>query len=252
MGKPMLIQGENLILAGDITVLRCLNPYMTDSGNKKTRDRTELFFKNMLENFKRVFYLTGNHESYNFNIQLEREYIAKYLPDVIHLDDSVYEFDDGETVLLGGTLWTDMDGGNENTMRAVEYGMNDFRIIYHGQDDVWTARLAREKHLKTMEFLRENLEKYKDKKVVVATHHAPTPRLINIEHTKSGAINHGYYTDLEEFIREHPQIKYWIAGHTHRQDQFPIGETMVVSNAKGYEGYERSAETFNPDTYFDL
>lgn len=251
MGKPMMIEGENLILAGDITVLRCLNPFMTDAGNTKIRDRTHVFFDQMLKNFKNVFYLTGNHESYNFNIDLEAEYIAKYLPGVIHVNNSSHIVDD-ETVLMGGTLWTDMNKGNSTTMWYVEQGMNDFRIIYKGENKTWTAEDARQKHLQTMEFLTNELKLYKDKKVIVATHHVPSARLVNPNHVRSIELNHGYYTNLEDFILDHPQISHWIAGHTHVQGFFDIGGTKLVSNAKGYEGYEECARTFNPNTHFSI
>lgn len=256
MSKPMLFEGENLILAGDITVLRCLNPNMNDAGNRKTRDRTLKFFEIMQENFKNVFYLTGNHESYNFNIQLEADYIAKYLPGVIHVNNSVHEIDK-DTVLMGGTLWTDMDKGNGITMRTIARGMNDFKIIFKGVDDnrntvIWTPQDARERHTETMKFLTEQLEIHKDKKVVVATHHAPLMKGINPEHVRDTIINHGYFTDLEKFINNHPQIKTWVFGHTHIQEKFRIGETDVVSNARGYEGYEVSADHFNPNTWFEV
>ena len=251
MTKPMLFEGENLILAGDITVLRCLNPVMNDANNRKTRDRTLKFFEFALQNFKKVFYLTGNHESYNFNIDLEANYIAKYLPGVIHVNDSVHEIDK-DTVLMGGTLWTDMNKGDPIVMNALRYGMNDFRIIYTGETDIWTPELAMNRHIATMKFLTEQLEVHKDKKVIVATHHAPTKKGINPHHVRDTTINHGYFTDLEQFIVDHPQIHTWVFGHTHIQHQFRIGDTNVISNAKGYEGYEASADSFIADTWFNV
>jgi len=109
--------GDNLILAGDITVLRCLNPSLTDNNNKKTRDRTLKFFEFVQENFKKVYYLTGNHESYGFRIDLEKEYIEKYLPGIIHVNNSVHEIDEN-TVLMGGTLWTNMNNRNAHTLAS--------------------------------------------------------------------------------------------------------------------------------------
>lgn len=250
MSKPMLVEGENLILAGDITCLRCLNPVMNDAGNRKLRDRTLLFFAHMLENFKRVFYLTGNHESYNFNIDLEAQYIEKYLPGVIHLNNNSYELDD-ETVIMGGTLWTDMNNHNPIDMNAIGYGMNDFRLIYTGEAGTFTPEHAYQKHLVTKQFLTDELEKYKNKKVVVATHHAPTSKGVNPFHS-GNAIDHGYYSDLEQFIMDREQIKYWVFGHTHIQKQIEIDKTKVVSNAKGYDGYEDSARTFNPNRSFKV
>lgn len=248
----MGMTGDNLILAGDITVLRALNPYMTDSGNRKIRDRTLTFFNMVQENFKKVFYLTGNHESYNFRIDLEKEYIAKFLPGIIHVNNSVHEIDDN-TVLMGGTLWTNMNNRNELTLASVGNGMNDFKIIYKGEDDMWIPEDAADAFDTTFKFLDDSLEKYKDKNVIVATHHSPTGKGVNPIHS-GNSIDHGYYSNLEQYIIDHPQIKYWVFGHTHIRTELEFGSTKVVSNARGYEGYEESAIAFgrDPERFFEV
>ena len=250
--KAEFITGENLILAGDIITLVALNPIMNDARNRKNRDRINTFFNHVQQNFKRVFYLTGNHESYNFNIDMEKEYIDKYLPGVIHLNDSSYEIDD-QTVIMGGTLWTDMNRNNPLTHNAVGRGMNDFRLIYSGNTgDIFTTQNAYDKHQKTLAFLTEELEKYKNKKCIVATHHAPSRQGLNAEHSGHGTIDAGYYSDLDEFILDRPQIKTWVHGHTHIQKEYKIGETNVLSNARGYEGYESCANRFTFDRWFEV
>lgn len=245
----MGISGDNLILAGDISLLKCLNPRMTDAQNRKLRDRTLTFFDIVRENFQRVFYVTGNHESYGFDINLEAEYIEKYLPGVIHLNDSSYHLDDS-TVVLGGTLWTDMNKNNPLAHRVVGAGMNDFRYIEMGKDRFYTKH-AYEKHTKTMEFLTTELEANKHKNCVVVTHHSPTYRGVNPYHG-GNHLDAGYASALDEFIMDRTQVKYWVFGHTHIQSKFEIGETTLVSNARGYEGYESTATSFNPDTYFEV
>lgn len=244
--------GDNLILAGDITVLRCLNPSLTDKNNKKTRDRTLKFFEFVQENFKKVYYLTGNHESYGFRIDLEKEYIEKYLPGIIHVNNSVHEIDEN-TVLMGGTLWTNMNNRNAHTLASVGNGMNDFRIIYKGKDDIWTPEDAADAFDTTFKFLDDSLEKYKDKNVIVATHHSPTGKGVNPIHS-GNSIDHGYYSNLEQYIIDHPQIKYWVFGHTHIRTELEFGSTKVVSNARGYDGYEESAKAFSrdPERFFEV
>jgi predicted phosphohydrolase len=252
MNKFMPIEGENLILAGDITCLRCLHPTKMDADNRKLRDRTELFFKNAVENFNNVFYVTGNHESYGFTINREADYIREFLPSkVIHLNDSYHVLDD-ETVVMGGTLWTDMDNSDPMKMMLVEMYMNDFRYIY--TDDKhkieFTAANAVFRHKTTKQFLADALEKFKDKKVIVVSHHAPTYQGINREHSSN--LDPGYASNMENFILDNPNIKAWVFGHTHIQTKFQIGETMLYSNAQGYIGYENTAKTFNPDTWFEV
>lgn len=250
MPKFMPIEGENVILAGDITCLRALNPRMTDAQNRKLRDRTLLFFDIMRENFKRVFYITGNHESYGFNIKLEADYIKEYLPGIIHLNDSTYDLDD-ETVIVGGTLWTDMDRGSPVAMSMVGQGLNDFRLI---NKDSFLTRFTPEDaanlHEKTIAAIDKCCKMNASKKIIVATHHAPTYKGINPEHT-NGHLNAGYASDLEAFIKNR-NISAWVFGHTHIQAKIMIGDTPVMSNARGYEGYEPSATTFNPNTWFEI
>jgi hypothetical protein len=43
---------------------------------------------------------------------------------------------------------------------------------------------------------------------------------------------------LSEFILDRPQIKLWTHGHVHNVNDYMIGDTRVVSNPRGYEGYE--------------
>lgn len=247
--SDLLVSGENLILAGDITLLACLDPTKTDAQSRKLRDRTLKFFEIMQENFKRVFYLTGNHESYHGDINDQTRLVKDHLPGVIHLNDSSYEFEDG-TVIMGGTLWTDMNRGNPMTMMMIESGMNDFRYIDNG-DQPFIALDATVRHAATKSFLKNELERYRDRNVVVATHHSPSYRGNGAEHTSS-SLTDGYCSEMEDFIIAHPQIKYWVFGHTHVQMSFKVGETTLVSNARGYEGYEMSATKFKSDRYFEV
>lgn len=241
--------GENLILAGDISLLSCLDPKKTDSDNRSLRKRTLAFFNKMQENFERVFYLTGNHESYRFDISQEQETIEKYLPGVIHVNNSFHMIDT-DTVLMGGTLWTDMNHGNPLSMMMVKNGMNDFSLIRNGKN-VFTPEDAVEKHRETMNFLAEKLDQFADKKVVVATHHSPSVLGLSPHHSGNN-IDCGYYSNLENFIVEYPQIKAWVFGHTHIRLDTTIDNCRLLSNARGYQGYEAMAKTFDPNTWFEV
>lgn len=244
------IEGENLILAGDITVLRCFDggtPQM-----EKIRSTTLSFLNKMCSRFDRVFYVTGNHEPYGFDIQRTDEIIEKHFPKkIIYLNDSCYSIDN-ETVVMGGTLWTDMNNHSKLSMEMVQWGMNDFQIVRNGPgSNLWTPEDAYQKHIATREYLGVALENNKNRKCVVVSHHAPTYQGINPEHGGS-SLNAGYASNLERFILDRPQISHWVFGHTHIQKQFRVGNTHIVSNAKGYEGREACARTWKPNTYFEV
>jgi hypothetical protein len=51
-------------------------------------------------------------------------------------------------------------------------------------------------------------------------------------------MNGCYHSSLEEFILDRPQIKLWTHGHTHYAFDYVIGDTRIVCNPRGYEGYE--------------
>jgi hypothetical protein len=53
-----------------------------------------------------------------------------------------------------------------------------------------------------------------------------------------------YYTDLEPMIESAVDLTHWVHGHTHNVKSYQIGNTTVLSNARGYIGVEYLAETF--------
>jgi hypothetical protein len=65
-------------------------------------------------------------------------------------------------------------------------------------------------------------------------------------------MNGGYHSHLEYFIMDHPQIKTWVHGHMHDAVDYMIGETRILSNPRGYKGYEEQAETFDPSFSFEV
>jgi hypothetical protein len=65
-------------------------------------------------------------------------------------------------------------------------------------------------------------------------------------------MNGAYYSDLSELILDNPQIKTWVHGHMHNQSDYMIGDTRVVTNPRGYMGYETIANTFDPGFSFEV
>ena len=84
----------------------------------------------------------------------------------------------------------------------------------------------------------ENLrEKYKDKDIVVVTHHAPCSQSISPEYVND-FLNPFYASDLSEFILNNQNIKVWCHGHIHSNSDYNIGETDILCNPYGYANYE--------------
>jgi hypothetical protein len=84
-------------------------------------------------------------------------------------------------VFLGATLWTDFAlNGNPVVSEVVaQTGMNDYRRIRTLPD---YKRLrpfeTRQLHAQSLKWLRDQTAGLKGKKVVVVTHHAPSPQSI--------------------------------------------------------------------------
>lgn len=244
---PLPPDGEVLILAGDITLAGVFDKESDlHYRGAALRERTDTFINRALDAFPRVFWLTGNHEHYNYDIEKSVRTLSAAFPKVVFLDDTSVELTP-DVMLFGGTLWTDMNGDNARDHRTVGYAMNDFRLI-ECNGGRFTTVDAVEKHRRTLDALDTALAAHPDKTFVVATHHAPDRRGINKAHILS-SINAGYASDLSTFIKGRPRIKHWIFGHTHIQTKFNAGGCLFQSNARGYIGRETSADTFAIDKY---
>lgn len=64
------------------------------------------------------------------------------------------------------------------------------------------------------------------------THHAPSLRSVP-ELYKADLLSAAYASNLEGFI-ESANIALWIHGHTHQSQDYPIGNTRILCNPRGY------------------
>ena len=253
-----------LILSGDICVavdLDMRDRRQTESGFARYRsERFHEFFERCAANFPHVIYIMGNHEYYHSDFATELNEVRRkleYLPNLYILEREIKVIDD--VTFIGGTLWTDMNNSDALTLYHMRTMMNDFRVIqnsavpvhFRTQEGEFRTRVAKfspedavTEHVKMKEYIQvvtamlgKNTNKY-----VVVGHHAPS-RLSTHEMYKHDTImNGGYSSDMEEFIKERPQIRLWTHGHTHHPFDYMVGETRVVCNPRGYTGYEARAE----------
>jgi hypothetical protein len=271
---------EVLVLSGDICTAVDLR--VTDSilSSAKT-DRYLEFFGNCSRNFPHVVYVMGNHEHYHGDYATSIGYLKDALKpwENIHvLDKEVWELDDH--VFIGGTLWTDMNGEDEMTMRHVERRMNDFQIcknslrevnfrtqeptlddngdhkkdangvgLYHAVFKTREAYLspsdAVEDHKAMLKFIEETYEAVPPwKTVVVCTHHAPSKMSEHPRYAHDRLMNGAYNSNLDKFILDRRAIKLWTHGHTHEDFDYMIGSARVVCNPRGYINYEDRADRF--------
>jgi Icc-related predicted phosphoesterase len=200
-----------LLLAGDIHVL---------NDDYYAAQRKIDFFEQCYKVFgkENVYYIRGNHEYYNGVIQEE-------LVSRINVNN-----------VVGCTLYSKLDIDPEILKRISN--IMDFRI---------TKNLTPELHVKLfnsdLEFLTKNI----NKESIVMTHFLPSYKCINKKY-KDSAVNSYFANNLDDLILE-KQPKVWIHGHTHSKVDIKIGNTRVLCNPLGYQGYEVNLK---PDEYLPL
>ncbi len=238
-----------LVLSGDICVADDLynHPYGTTDGIIKLGKRQEAakryreFFQRVSNEFDEVVYVAGNHEHYHGKWQKTHTVLADEMDSYgnIHYLNRSLVIIKGVT-FLGATLWTDMNKGDPLTLHAIRDMMNDFSCI---RDDTrgFTALkpdTAAKAHKDALGYFKAVInDSDKDSKFVVVTHHAPSFMSVPEQYKHETLMNGGYASDLSEFILDHDQIKLWTHGHMHDPSDYLIGETRIVCNPRGYEGY---------------
>lgn len=265
-------QADVLVLAGDICVARDLPKTVYTK-----------FFNQVANEFPTVLYIMGNHEHYSGDYvttsSIIKQELLKY--DNVHLLDKE-TFELNGHVFVCGTMWSDMNGFDSETMALVGAMMNDFKIIKNSnrytyrrvplykKDDntgeyvednngqrvqistkmkeqvsAFSTEDAYEDHKKFMDYLKGVLQNNTDDKpVVVVSHHAPSALSTPPLYAHQYHMNGGYRTRLDFFMEDHPEIKLWIHGHMHDPCDYVVGSTRVVANPRGYIGYETQANKF--------
>jgi predicted phosphodiesterase len=246
-----------LILSGDIIVandLRDWDSYDVMGENVRSQEYHKFFQQVALE-FKDVIYIMGNHEHYHGDYAYTHRHLSQklsYIKNLHILDNQIVAL--GDVVFFGGTLWTDMNKGDPETMLTIRGVMNDFRIV----DNSRHTRIVGGKHINArlmpgdvvkehnafLLTLKDQLEIHNDQKFVVVGHHAPSKLSTHPRYKDEVILNGAYSSDLSEFILDNPRIRLWTHGHTHEPFDYTIGETRICCNPRGYIGHEQRASEF--------
>jgi hypothetical protein len=264
-----------LILSGDICVAADIgrpDPHGILEGARG--NRISDFFKRCSFQFPHVIYVLGNHEHYHGDFATTKNKIQDMLnynclSNVYLLEREVKVIDD--VTFIGGTLWTDMNNGDQLTLYHMKSMMNDFRCVENSskvvhfktfkvsdegrQIPTFRTRTAKfspedafEEHAKMKGYIQQIVEGHPEQKFVVVGHHAPSHLSIHETYKNDTVMNGGYSSDLNEYILDHPQIRLWTHGHTHHNFDYMIGSTRIVCNPRGYINYEAQADTWQLQT----
>jgi Icc-related predicted phosphoesterase len=191
------------------------------------------FIEDAIDQYDHIFYVTGNHEYFNCDINSVDDEIADYFKDdhrFKFLRDSFYMIND--VIFVGGTLWTDLNKGDYFAVNKSKDYLNDYRIIHNIR-----AHEILEKHDITRDYITKIIKDFPDNKIVVITHHCPSEANRDPKYQWSdGDENYSFFcTDMEDLLLDNELI--WVHGHSHFSRTVQHGKSTIMINAKGY-GYE--------------
>lgn len=222
-----------------------------------------IFFDNIYPKYNKIFYVTGNHEYYNYNVYPEKtkekfdeklKMICSKYPNIILMNNSIYDVDNIR--FIGSTLWSYIP--NEHRVHIGRY-LNDYHLIkkyYPGSDYVININIddTNTWNKECISFIKKSIDET-DKLCIILTHHAPlfsdSDKNYYTAHPKylAGKNNYAFHNNLEELLKA-PVIA-WLYGHTHYASKFVINNVIVATNQLGYE-HEEDEINFNPYAHINL
>jgi Icc-related predicted phosphoesterase len=150
---------------------------------------------------------------------------------------------------IGGTMWTDFNGGDPISMASAHRVMNDFAYIKSEGKNI-TPRFIIREHDLFIDYLISEWEKPFDGKIVVISHHSPGNELRRRGH-RTDRVGSAYFADLEQMIGYHDKAHLWVHGHTHQCFDYMINNTRVVCNPYGYHNYQTNGG-FDPNLVIEI
>ena len=208
--EPPKLDADVVVLAGDIA------PKLNG-----------LRFASSLAARMPVLYVLGNHEYYGTHTQLPRKLKSLAAANVHVLDDDERIL--GDVRFLGCTLWTDFEltGDRERAQTAAVGVMNDYVRIRSAEFGFKRLRPIHtyRKHLESRAWLEAKLS----------------------EAERSDPVSSCYATRLDDLVRN-SGASLWIHGHTHRNVDYTLGSTRVLTNQRGYSdepvsGFDAAGKT---------
>lgn len=232
---PLLVNGDVLVLAGDIG-------YIGDKNYSK-----HPFWDWAADNYEMVIVIPGNHEFYKmYEIDnLYNGWSMEIRTNVLCYYNKVVKLSN-DTELIATTLWSHI---KQQDAFQTELAISDFRRIKSNGNNPLTWLRFNEEHNRCVQFLKESVSNSSAQHILVASHHVPSFEMLSPEF--KGSIYNGAFTvELGDYIAVSP-IEYWIYGHSHRNIDRIIGNTKCVTNQLGYV-FHNEHLTFDPGKFIEF
>ena len=230
--NPLVAVADTLILAGDIGTFRLKSAFKD-------------FLKYLEDNFNTVYWVPGNHEWYDYNLNTYPFSFMEKISSNCYLTNNT-SIIHGDVKLIFSTLWSKISEANR--FRIVN-GLNDFRLIKNNGKQL-NVDTYNKMHDDSVAFIKSELKNNTCNKTVVVTHHVPT--FMNYpEKYKGDYINEAFAVELYDFIFNN-LIDYWIFGHTHHNNlRFEIGKCKLLTNQLGYVIHNEH-KLFNHESFIKI
>lgn len=227
------IEGDVLLLAGDITTAGKLHLLLETAHNYRAAGKSVLF-------------VPGNHEFYGHVLPTALRAMRRTLQEhgVTLLHNRVVDL--GGVRVFGATLWTDYNLylGRESQARQQERAavfMHDHRAIgmpSGTQYRTLTPADALRMHTKSVRLLRSKLLHPYEGQTLVMSHHGVHRKSIHEQYARSME-NGAFVSDLHQLIDDVcPDVM--VHGHVHNSADYTVcnatsgGSTRVITNPRGY------------------
>jgi predicted MPP superfamily phosphohydrolase len=192
------------------------------------------FLKKVSEIYTAVFFVSGNHEYYDptkknmDEIDTMIEEIVGSFDNVYYLNNKEYEINHNY-VILGTTLWSEIP---EDYTKLVSSLIGDYNYIYINNKNV-TPYEINNIYRQNVLWLENKLEEYKNKNIIILSHHLPSYSLVH-KKFKGSPINCAFASKLDYLIMKYDNIKYWLCGHTHSYVRNIVNSCSCITNPYGY------------------
>ncbi len=199
-----------------------------------------------------ILYLPGNHEFYRHDYHRTLDWIRRDAGQIgiELLNCRCVRY--GEIAFHGCTLWSDFTlfGPGQADLYGLyaEQSITDFRVIGY-ENRAFRRSDCANLHRKERAWLEESLQSSDAPYNVVITHFAPIARCIP-ERYQGDRLNPYFVAGCEDVVERHaPDL--WMFGHTHDAQDFTLGDTRFVNNARGYP-HENTGNIFDPEKIIEV
>ncbi len=237
------------------SLLQPVAPYLALAGDIGHPPQLRELFTWAAPQWKRIFYLPGNHEYYGAILEEREEELRMLVSEYenIHFlhPSSPFFCEEENVAILGGTLWSEVP-------RATRWRKcNDYKMIRtnvgneaSGEDPGLSVfHRLNALHNDHKELLDKQIELWENRgaQLCVITHHLPSYNLIH-PHFWGYEVNHCFASTVDSLLRA--PVRLWIYGHSHTCSNMTVRNILCVSNAKGY--VDERVPGWRPDVWMEF